>query len=232
VRLPEPLSRRRFLGALPIAGAARCLRLTPTRSAETDAPLLEVICRDGWGARPPAGAFVAHDIDRLTVHHSAVVLRDNREAPGRFCAYQRGHLERGWPDIAYHVLIDRNGNVYKARPSWARGDTATSYDPSGHLLVLCDGSFREQPVSRAQVRALVRVLAWACRRFDVAPRTIGAHRDYVATACPGTDLYALIADGTIRRRVRKRLADGGVTRTRLCGRAGHRRVEAIERGDA
>jgi N-acetyl-anhydromuramyl-L-alanine amidase AmpD len=142
---------------------------------------------------------------------------------------QQDHFSEGWPDIAYHILVDRHGNVYKARPTWAKGNTRTNYNPRGHLLVMCIGNFNEQAVPRRQLRGLINVLAWACARFDVRPRTIRGHRDYAATACPGNNLQRLINTGAIRRRVRERLHPG-VDLDRLCGRAGRRRVNAIEEG--
>jgi hypothetical protein len=48
----------------------------------------------------------------LTLHHEGVVLGDNRNAPGRLRQDQRYHQDQlGWIDIAYHVGIDRNGNL-------------------------------------------------------------------------------------------------------------------------
>lgn len=222
--------------------AAACGRVVLRRPSDTapeqvlgelvggSAKEIDRICRRAWGAEPPRGSFRRHRIRRLTVHHSAVVLRDNRDAPGHFRAHQRAHFARGWPDIAYHILIDRNGNVYAARPIWARGNTATNYNPRGHLLVMCEGNFDRQRPSRAQVRALVDVLAWASKRYDVPLRRIRGHRQYADTACPGRALQRLIRNGTIRDRVRRRLRAGGVVLDRLCGRAGRRRVRRIENG--
>ncbi|MDQ3217578.1 MAG: peptidoglycan recognition protein family protein [Actinomycetota bacterium] len=167
----------------------------------------------------------------MTVHHSGLRLRRNRHAPGRFRDWQRYHQSQGWPDIAYHVLIDRHGNIYKGRPSWAEGDTFTDYDPRGHFLVMCEGNFSEQRVPDVQLRALRDVLVWACVRFGVPSRTIRAHREYAATACPGSDLYRVIASERLGRMVRRRLQNGGVELERLCGKAGKRRVAAIERGE-
>jgi hypothetical protein len=189
-----------------------------------------MICKEAWGARPADGRFRRHEIERITIHHSGVKLTDNRDAPARFRAYQRDHQAGGWPDIAYHVLIDRHGNVYKGRHAWAVGDTHTSYDPTGHYLVMCEGNMSEQDVSIRQMRGLIEVLTWAVRHFDVPPRRIKGHRDYAATACPGSNLYRRIENGTIKRRVAARLKEGGVTMHRLCGDAGKRRVERIENG--
>jgi hypothetical protein len=95
---------------------------------------------------------------------------------------------------------------------------------------MCEGNFQEQRPSRAQVNALVDVLAWASARFDVAPRTISGHRDHADTACPGSKLQRLIDGGEIRRRVRERLAAGSVELVELCGTEGKKRVEEIEAG--
>lgn len=191
---------------------------------------VDLICRGAWGAEKAGEGLVRHRIRRLTVHHSAIALTDNREAPARFRSHQAAHQERGWPDIAYHLLIDRNGNVYQGRRWRYRGDTATNYDPKTHLLVLCEGNFDEQGSTKAQVAALVDVLAWASERFGVRPGRIAGHRDYASTACPGDRLYRLIEDRTLRRRVRRRLRSGGVELERLCGTAGRRRVRRIEAG--
>ncbi len=227
------ISRRSFLAGIPsLTGAVSSAGAAVRIGAADREAGIESICRSAWGAKPVRGDLVPHKVQRLTVHHSARALRDNRDAPARLRAHQSYHQSLGWPDIAYHFLIDRHGNIYKGRPSWARGDTSTDYDPSGHLLVLCEGNFSEQSITKAQVRALVRVLAWASKRFGVSPRKIRGHRDFASTACPGTDLYRLIDSGNIERRVRRRLRGGRTTKKTLCGRAGRRRVAAIERGDA
>jgi N-acetylmuramoyl-L-alanine amidase len=220
------VTRRRFLAwaaglAAATVGPLRALA-APRR--------LEVICRRAWGARSPQGDFERHRIRRITVHHSAVVLRDNRLAPARLRDHQAGHQSRGWADIAYHLLIDRNGNIYEGRPRWAVGDTATEYDPRGHLLVMCEGHFGRQRPSEAQVRALVDVVAWGVDRYEVPVRLIRGHNDYASTSCPGARLDRRL--GEVRRRVRERLRSGGVRLGEVCGADGRALVEAIEAGDA
>jgi N-acetylmuramoyl-L-alanine amidase len=221
------LSRRSFLAGL--AGAAASVLLPQAAVASRT---VTMICRRAWGARPPSGEFHRHRIRRITVHHSAVVLRDNRKAPERFRDHQAAHQARGWPDIAYHVLIDRNGHVYEGRPRWARGDTGTDYSTRGHLLVLCEGNFDRQRSTPEQIASLVDVLAWAVRRYDVPVGRIKGHRDYASTACPGRRLYRLIEDGTLHARVRRRLRAGGVRLDEICGKAGRRLVRDIEAGRA
>jgi hypothetical protein len=234
----DQVSRRDFLvrTTLLVAGPA----LTRWRGGLLDTNLLDetgdsrqidVICKNAWGGEPANGRFSRHTVRRLTVHHSGIVLRRNRHAPDRLRAIQRYHQGQGWPDIAYHFIVDRHGNVYKGRPTWARPDTFTDYNTRGHLTVMCLGNFSEQSIPRAQLAAARDLLAWAVEEFDVPVRRIRGHRDYTATACPGSDLYRLIQNGKLRKAVRRRLDRGGVKLERLCGKEGRRRVRAIKRGD-
>jgi hypothetical protein len=165
----------------------------------------------------------------MTVHHTARLLAENRRAPEAIRGHQRFHqLDRGWPDIAYHFIIDLDGNVYECRPVGAVGDTGTNYDPTGHFLVACEGNFDEQPLPAAQQAALVNVLAWAGTEFAVDPETIRGHRDVAATSCPGDNLYALIDSGDLARAVADSLAAGTVTMEVVCGAEAEDRVAAIE----
>lgn len=217
---------------LLVAALAGCRAPAPVPAPVT--PIVRpLICRAAWGAKPVEGALRPHTIRRLSVHHSAVVLADNRKAPAHFRAQQELHQGKGgWPDIAYHFLIDRAGNIYEGRTTAARGDTFTEYDPTGHFLVLLEGNFEEQSLSEPQVAAAVDVLAWGAVEFGVSPKTLGGHRDYAQTACPGEALYALLRDGSLQKRVEARLASGGVRLERLCGPRARAIVAGIEAGES
>ena len=219
------ITRRQMLWTPPAALGAALLADAPAYGAERT---IARICRSSWGAKPATGDYVPHQISRITVHHSAVALSDNRKAPAQLRSFQADHQSRGWPDIAYHMLIDRRGNLYLGRPLSAAGDTNTSYDPTGHLLVLALGNFQVQEISAAQLNMTVNVLAWACTRYGIEPSAIRGHRAYANTLCPGDRFQRYITDGTVERRVAGRL--GTVTLKNLCGDAGRRRVRQIVNG--
>lgn len=165
----------------------------PAPPVTTEANL---ICRDAWGARPARPGGRPHRITRLTLHHKAVVLGDNRNAPARFREDQSYHQDQlQWVDIAHHVGVDRNGNIYELRSTEIAGDTATDYDTTGHFLVLCEGDFDKETVTDAQLQGVAIVFAWAARRFDVATDTFAGHRDLAQTSCPGANLYAHLSLG-------------------------------------
>lgn len=209
------------------AGAARMdvASAAPAMSAQ-------LLCRDAWGARPARAGGKPHTITRMTLHHEAVVLGDNRNAPSHLRSDQRYHQDdKGWIDIAYHVGVDRNGNIYELRSTEFAGDTATDYNTTGHFLVLCEGDFDQEAVSEAQLQAAALAFAWAAQNFHVASNTLAGHRDLAQTSCPGANLYAHLTSGDLKRRIDDLLAAGPVDLQRFCGADAAAKVAAIEAGN-
>ncbi len=205
--------------------------LLPAGQALCQQRQVEVLCRDAWGARPVKPGLVKHTVKRLTVHHSGVAIKGNRRSPRRVRIAQIYHQKsKRWPDVAYHHLIDLAGNVYEGRATWARGDTGTTYDTTGHYLVCVLGNYNEQRPNQKQLTALANLLAWASQKFKVSPKTITGHRDHAATSCPGKRIYKLVKDGTLRRKVEAAVKAGKWKLTTVCGVEGKKRVRAIRKG--
>ncbi len=189
---------------------ARALHLSPiTVPARPIA--VDVVPRAGWGAAPPQGSFTPHEIDHITIHHAW--SENGGSGPTVFRSWQNYHLSLGWPDLAYHFIVGKDGKVYEGRPYTAVGDTATSYDPTGHFLIVVEGNFDHDQPNAAQLEMLARMIAWASAQFDVPVDEIAGHRDYAGTTCPGANLYAKIVDGSLAERAAEILAAGGVTLT-------------------
>src|ERR1700759_2959029 len=211
----------------------------PPPPASTSTPVVPLsaasavmLCRDAWGARPARPGGRAQTITRMTLHHEAVVLGDNRNAPERLRQDQHYHQDqKGWIDIAYHVGVDRDGNIYELRSTEIAGDTATDYDTTGHFLVLCEGDFDQEAVSEAQLHGAALAFAWAAQNFRIATTTLAGHRDLAKTSCPGANLYAHLSSGDLKRRIDDRLAAGKVDLQRFCGPDASARVAAIEAGN-
>jgi hypothetical protein len=217
--------------ASAIAGCSSAAR-PATHTRLTSAASAPLLCREAWGARPARPGGKRHTITRMTLHHEAVVLGDNRNAPERLRKDQLYHQDqKGWIDIAYHVAVDRNGNLYELRNTGLAGDTATDYDTSGHFLVLCVGDFDQEAVSEAQLHGTALAFAWAAQNFGIKSDTLAGHRDFAQTSCPGANLYAHLSSGDLKRRIDTLLAGGGVNLERFCGPAAATRVAAIEAGN-
>jgi hypothetical protein len=191
-----------------------------------------ILCRDAWGARPPKRGGTPHTITGMTIHHTAVVLGDNSNAPARLRQHQHYHQDQqGWVDIAYHVGVDRNGNIFELRSTDIAGDTATSYDPVGHFLVVCEGNFDEEEVSEEQLQGAALAFAWAAQTFSVATDTLAGHRDVSGdTACPGASLYAHVSSGGLKSRIDEMMAAGTVNLRLVCGPEAAAKVADIEAG--
>ncbi|MCW2661671.1 MAG: N-acetylmuramoyl-L-alanine amidase [Mycobacterium sp.] len=198
----------------------------------SNATSAQMLCREAWGAQPARSGGKLHTITRMTLHHEAVVLGDNRNGPGHLRSDQRYHQDQlGWIDIAYHVGVDRNGDIYELRSTEIAGDTATDYNTTGHFLVLCEGDFDQEAVSEAQLHGAAVAFAWAAQNFRVASDTLAGHRDLAQTSCPGANLYAHLSSGDLRRRIDDLLAAGRVDLQRFCGPDAAARVAAIEAGN-
>ncbi len=215
-------------GAATSAATTETSEPPPTTTSPL-AALITVIGRQGWQARPPGEGLQPHRVDRVTVHHTAALLEDNADAPGHIRGHQAFHIDtRGWPDLAYHFIVDAAGNVYEGRDSAMRGDTATDYDPTGHLLVCCEGDFDRQPLPDPQRHSLEAMLAWGVSTYGLTVDTIAGHGDYASTNCPGAALRDLLDDGTLHQSVTDLLHEGPLTLDILTGDAAVKAVASIE----
>jgi hypothetical protein len=124
--------------------------------------------------------------------------------------------------------VGPSGIVYRARPVGFVGDTATDYDPAGHLLVACEGNFDSADLPSAQRLALSDVLAWAAAAFSIDPGTITGHGDWAATSCPGAALARVIHNGDLAAQGRRVIERGGVRLDVMTGARGREAVAALE----
>lgn len=171
------------------------MEANPTTSTTSAAVAVVVACREAWGALPASAAMVEHAPVRLTLHHTAVSQDDLDQGPARARRHQRYHQSLGWPDLAYHFLVDRSGLAYEGRDVGFRGDTATEYDPTGHFLVCLEGNYDVQEPSGEQLDTAVALFAWASQRYDIDATTLAGHREYApSTTCPGSAVSAMIPD--------------------------------------
>ena len=170
---------------------------------------LNFVSRESWNAdsqRP----FAKHIPERITIHHEGTIFDPAKESAGvhikKVQTWGMGK-DRNWVDIPYHFIIDFDGNVFEGRNVFTVGETATEYDPTGHLLITCLGNFEEQNVPKEQYEALVSLIAHCCIKYQIAPETMSGHKDFAKTDCPGKNLYVFLQDGSLLDNVKERMAD-------------------------
>jgi N-acetylmuramoyl-L-alanine amidase-like protein len=192
-----PIFRRLPAALVLLAALGGCAR-PALRSAVPDG--IGFVSREDWGARDPVLPMRRHRISRLTIHHTAV-----RQAPARSTAEKlrglqqfsqredtlgNGRPKRAWADVPYHLYVASDGSVAEGREWRFVGDSNTPYDPTGHLQLVVEGNFEEEPLTEAQRRTLERLVPALVRRFRIPPASIAGHGDHAETLCPGKALEA------------------------------------------
>ena len=153
---------------------------------------------------------IPHEITYITLHHSgdAQPLKPEDDPVAKLRGLQAwGASDRNWWDLPYHLLLDLDGRIYEGRDWHYMGETNTTYDPRGHLLISVIGNYGIQEPTPAQLSAIADIMAWAVARFAVPLERIGGHYHYADTSCPGKYLRRYLEDGTFRRMVEERLAN-------------------------
>jgi hypothetical protein len=185
------------LGALAVAWVAGCRPIANEPLAPAGVRFLP---RAAWGANAPVLAMKTHKPVRITIHHTATRQAPARSLAEKMQALQRfsqredsladGRRKRQWADVPYHLYVAVDGEVAEGREWRYVGDSNTPYDPTGHFLIVLEGSFDSDMLTSGQREALDALVVAAARRWRIPAERIGGHRDYAQTRCPGRNVYA------------------------------------------
>lgn len=104
------------------------------------------------------------------------------------------HLNNGWAGIGYHFLVRKDGSVHEGRPIETVG--AHTGDENYNSIGICfEGNFETETMSAAQKEAGAELVAYVKGLYP-SIKTVGKHKDYNATACPGKNFpFDYIAKG-------------------------------------
>lgn len=134
----------------------------------------------------------ARDItDMIVIHHTGNHIDDDLSAE----EINESHQDQGWVGIGYHYVIRKDGTVELGRPDWAIG--AHAYGENSHTIgVHVCGNFELAKPTGAQIESLAMLLANLCTDYGlpIDEDHVVGHRDLMATACPGANLYALLPE--------------------------------------
>jgi hypothetical protein len=167
---------------------------------------IKIITQKDWGGINNQQTIKSHKIESITLHHGGVefqVEKDPIEYMRNLQSWSRS--EKKWIDIPYHFLIDLNGNIYEGRSIEYPGDTNTTYDPIGHLLICVMGNYEIQIVNSEQLKSIVNLISFFCKELNINPELVRGHKDYAETACPGKDIYKYLENGNLVHEVNNQL---------------------------
>ena len=128
-------------------------------------------------------------ITSIVVHHTESQNEAVAMEQARLRSVRRFHMvDRGCGDVAYHYFVGSSGLVYEGRDFRFAGDSGTSYDIDGRLLICVLGNFTEELPSADALETLVRLVTGKLREHHLTPRAVVTHRMVAATDCPGDAL--------------------------------------------
>lgn len=146
---------------------------------------IDVIPRTSWGKALRMERCVPHQITSVSIHHSATLTKSNADVPKHLLSYQKYHQQQGWMDIAYHFIVDLEGQVFQGRSLDCKGDTFTNYDPTGHLIIMVDGNYNEQELSDDSWKSILHLVQWGMQTYNIPLERIFYHQQLANTECPG-----------------------------------------------
>ena len=151
---------------------------------------------------------VPHTVNQITLHHSGSdepLEEDDNPVEILNGLFEWGAEDRNWWDLPYHYLIDLDGNIYEGRDPKYAGETNTTYDPRGHLLISVIGNYNQQEPTEAQIDAIAEMMGYAVQKYNLSMDDIFGHGDWADTSCPGEYLQKYLDNGTFRKAVKKKL---------------------------
>lgn len=145
-------------------------------------------------------------INEIIIHCSATRPDWMEESPGaaKRDEIRRWHLGRGWNDIGYHDLIDRDGSLITGRPINKVGAHCKGHNTGtiGVCLIGGHGSSEndefEQNYTTAQDDAL-RGYIEAQKMAFPSISVVSGHNQYAAKACPGFRVQEWYSEAPIPR---------------------------------
>ncbi|MGY0057665.1 peptidoglycan-binding domain-containing protein [Streptomyces sp. LZ34] len=167
--------------APPVDGGGRPVPSTPD-------PVLKIISRERWGARPPWDVVKVPASERtgFVVHYSAASPTQTVRA------IQNYHMDsNGWSDIGYNFLVDQAGRLYEGR-GWQNEGAHTLHYNRTHIAVCFIGADGDAtPEAKRSIRSL-----YAATNNKIG-KTLSTtyHSALGSTACPGNDLRSWVQAG-------------------------------------
>lgn len=163
---------------------------------------IKIITRKEWEAKDPIKDMVIHKPEKITIHHSGVIYPVKVNLIEKMKGLQRysqssekmanGKVKEVWADVPYHFIISGTGEIAEGRDINYSGDTNTEYDPKNHILINVLGNFQEQEPTEEQIKSIVKLCSYLCKKYNISIEEIKGHNDFATTDCPGKNLSKLI----------------------------------------
>ena len=128
-------------------------------------------------------------ITRIVIHHSASSLETTAKQ------IRQWHCDKGWSDIGYHFVIEKDGIIVGGRPIDVMGAHAKSANvDSLGICIVGDNTHPERTWRPAQISSANLLIA-SLRTVLGYGLTVHGHRDVgtTATECPGVEIGTVLS---------------------------------------
>ena len=146
---------------------------------------MNIVPRKEWGMRikEPLQPLNLKRVDAIALHHMAHPTADIYEV-------ERWHLNQGWRAFGYNYWVGFDGTVYEGRGLNMGAGVANQ---NGHIISIgFQGNYQSGiglevcTMSDAQFNAGVDMIEYV-KHLVSSIKTVGGHRAFMATACPGNN---------------------------------------------
>lgn len=150
--------------------------------------LTKVYSREEWGAQEPNGTYVSQGALKAGVfHHTAMPTLPAKasveQEKERMRALQQIHLNNGWTDLGYALVVMPSGRIYEGRPAAYVGAHTLGYN-TGYAGWALDGNYEVSKPTKGALKACHR----AREILGVADKPLYGHYELNPTDCPGKNL--------------------------------------------
>lgn len=140
-------------------------------------------------------------INEIILHCAATPPNwmDGEPISAKVDAIRRWHKQRGWRDIGYHFVIDRDGTVAEGRDVSQVGAHVKGHNTGTIGICLLGGKGSSETdqfadhFTREQDFAVRRLIARLKRDHPI--KKISGHNEYAAKACPGFQVSEWLTAG-------------------------------------
>jgi len=167
----------------------------------------KIIIRSDWAKLPPynrskKGFYnaVRKPVQFIGIHHDG-------SSNATLTSILKYHIKtKGWGDIAYHFVIDKNGRIYEGRSIDRASDTNNVFDSygekrlSGIINILLLGNYNVEKIKSdsPQINSAKILVSYLYLKYPlVTLNSIRGHRDFISDSedaaglitCPGKNMY-------------------------------------------
>lgn len=143
-------------------------------------------------------------VSKVVVHHTATTKDLDNPSQAIRDIYTYHAATRGWGDIGYNYIVDREGKIYEGR---AGGESVIGAHagPGNHgsIGIALLGNYQDEPVPEAALTNLSQFIYQKSKIYGFTPDgtsdfrgeerpNVFGHRDIMSTTCPGQYLYEKI----------------------------------------